>query len=76
MHRCPVNGCTEDVPGHLLMCGAHWRLVLPSLKRALYRAWDRGIGRGSGAHHRAMQQCIEYVNQQIQEEANGRTSPG
>ena len=53
-HRCPIGDCPARVPHEQLMCPRHWRLVPPSLKRALYRAWQRGAGAGSREHQQAI----------------------
>lgn len=57
--RCPIGECQERIPIARLMCPRHWRLVPPSLKRALRRAWRTGQGAGTDAHRRAMAACVE-----------------
>lgn len=53
-HRCPIGDCPAQVPHERLMCPRHWRLVPPSLKRALYRAWHGGAGADSREHQRVI----------------------
>jgi len=57
-HVCPINGCQRQVPDHHLMCPRHWRTVPADVQRRLYRAWDRGRGRGTQAHIEAMDAAI------------------
>ena len=61
-HRCPIGDCPARVPHEQLMCPRHWQLVPPSLKRALYRTWQRGAGAGSREHQQAMRACIETAH--------------
>lgn len=63
-HECPRNGCDAIVADSVLMCGPDWVRVPPPLQRAVYRAWDRGRGRGSLAHLAAMEAAIRAVNGQ------------
>lgn len=58
-HKCPIGACDKRVPPDKLMCPGDWRTVPAPLKKALYRAWNYGRGKGSDAHNRAMQRCIE-----------------
>jgi hypothetical protein len=61
-HTCPGGACTEDVPRNKLMCKGCWGKVPEPLQAAVYRAWDRGKGRGSAAHRAAIQAAIRSVN--------------
>ena len=64
-HRCPAEGCARQVGARLLMCGWHWTLVPGPLRSAVYRAWDRGRGAGTGAHAAACDAAISAVNQKL-----------
>ena len=37
-HKCPIAGCNEEIPGRLLMCAEHWRLVPQLLRVAVVKA--------------------------------------
>lgn len=60
-HRCPVHGCTAQVPYHQLMCPRHWRMVASSLKRRVYDAWGYGRGAGTPYHVEACDAAIRDV---------------
>lgn len=38
-HRCAAESCDKQVPGNVLMCYPHWRLVPPPARRKLTAAW-------------------------------------
>lgn len=57
-HACPIEGCERRVPDYQLMCPRHWRAVPVDIQRLLYRAWDRGRGRGTEEHIEAMDAAI------------------
>lgn len=61
-HECPRDGCTRPVDAGKLMCAEDWRQVPEPLQKAVYRAWNRGQGRGSRAHLAAMVAAIRAVN--------------
>ena len=65
-HSCTVGDCRTQVPREQLMCPRHWSLVPPSLKRALYRAWQGGAGAGSREHEAAMRACVEAAQASCQ----------
>lgn len=58
-HNCPVTGCDKQMPQHLLMCPAHWRLVPEGLQRAVNRNWRNG---NTKAYLAARAQAITAVN--------------
>lgn len=61
-HRCPADGCTVDVPFHMLACAPHWRLVSPETKRRVYSAWRHGTVE---AHVTARAQAVDEMNARI-----------
>jgi hypothetical protein len=61
-HRCPVGGCTRDVPYAKLMCAPDWRLVPKPLQSAVYAAWANGRGAGTPAHQAAIDAAIAAAN--------------
>jgi hypothetical protein len=60
-HECPGYECENQVSGSQLMCRGCWGQVPPPLQREVYAAWDRGHGRGSLRHLRAVTAAIESV---------------
>lgn len=62
MHKCPIDGCKEVRPNHLLMCGDHWRCVPKSTQRAIYAAWNRGNPPDREKLLRFQMEAIDYVN--------------
>lgn len=41
-HNCPFySACRKNLPGHLLMCGAHWKLCPKALRDAVNDAWEK-----------------------------------
>ena len=60
-HKCPADGCEARVPAGKLMCPADWAQVPKPLQAEVYAAWDRGRGRGSQRHVRAIKAAIEAV---------------
>jgi hypothetical protein len=61
-HDCPGPCGGSPVGSSKLLCSPCWRLVPRSLQNALYRAWDRGKGRGSAAHREAMRAVVQSVS--------------
>jgi hypothetical protein len=68
-HPCPARLCPRDVPGHLLMCGIHWRLVPAPMQRAVNAAYDHGQGLGTLALLHAQEAAIRAVNERTAEDA-------
>jgi hypothetical protein len=64
-HRCPAIQCGASVRDELLMCGPHWRMVPPSLQRAVYGAYERGRGVGTMALFRAQTDAIRAVDRAL-----------
>lgn len=60
-HKCPGPVCEAEIPAAKLMCPGHWAEVPGPLQREVYAAWDRGRGRGTLRHLRAVQAAIEAV---------------
>lgn len=60
-HKCPGPACEEQVAPGKLMCGPHWSEVPAPLRSEVYAAWDRGRGRGSLRHLRAVRAAVEAV---------------
>jgi hypothetical protein len=60
-HKCPGHDCEAQVTAGKLMCPACWRQVPADLQDEVYAAWNRGRGRGSLRHLRAMQAAIKAV---------------
>jgi hypothetical protein len=60
-HQCPGHGCEKQVPAAKLMCPGDWAQVPEPLRREVYAAWDRGHGRGTLRHLRAVQAAIGAV---------------
>jgi hypothetical protein len=74
LHRCPVLECKAEVPRHLLMCRAHWRMVSWELQRQVYDAWERVLhDDGSdgvecvAAHRKACTLAIAHLNVKLAE---------
>ena len=61
-HECPRDGCTRQVPPHMLMCRADWYRVPKPLRDAVWAAWRNGAGAGSPEHTAAITAAIEAVN--------------
>lgn len=49
-HECPRNGCTRQVPEHMLMCRSDWYRVPRPLRDAVWATWRNGAGAGSPEH--------------------------
>lgn len=64
-HECPATACTEQVPPDMLMCRAHWRLVPPADRAAVYAAWRRGAGAGTPEHTAAITAAVGAVNARL-----------
>lgn len=60
-HKCPAPGCEAQIPAAKLMCPDDWAQVPTPLKQEVYAAWNRGHGRGSLRHLRAVQAAIGAV---------------
>jgi hypothetical protein len=72
-HCCPVRRCTiTTLPPHLLMCGLHWRMVPPALRRHVTAAFDGGRGVGTLALFTAQAEAIVAVNDRL---TGTRTTP-
>jgi hypothetical protein len=41
-HRCHARGCVTPVVPGLLMCGPHWVMVPPDLRRAVLDTYEEG----------------------------------
>lgn len=41
-HHCHARGCRVATKPELLMCLKHWRMVPPSLKRAVWSTYRQG----------------------------------
>ncbi len=61
-HECPRDGCTRQVPAHMLMCRADWYRVPKPLRDAVWTAWHDGAGAGSPEHTAAITAAIRAVN--------------
>jgi hypothetical protein len=61
-HECPRDGCTRQVPEHMLMCRNDWYQVPRPLRDAVWAAWRNGAGAGSPEHRAAIAAAIEAVN--------------
>lgn len=61
-HECPRNGCSRQVPAHMLMCRADWYSVPKPLRDAVWAAWRNGAGAGSPEHAAAIDAAIRAVN--------------
>jgi hypothetical protein len=61
-HECPAVSCDRDVSVDMLMCRAHWFMVPPPLRRAVWTAWQDGAGAGTPAHTAAITAAISAVN--------------
>ena len=64
-HRCPIEGCQEQVPFERLMCPRHWHKLRTSdnaLALRVIETWSGGGGHMSEAHRVACQAAIAAVN--------------
>jgi hypothetical protein len=41
-HKCPLEGCSKQVPHHILMCYPHWKQVPPEIQKRVNRTWREG----------------------------------
>jgi hypothetical protein len=69
MHPCPVRPCAAVVPARLLMCAPHWRMVPHPLQRAVWNAYDHGLGVGSTELLHAQAAAIAAVRERTAEDA-------
>jgi hypothetical protein len=63
-HQCPADGCDKAVGDQMLMCANDWRRVPGPVKKAVWKAWDKGAGAGTRAHRAALAAAIRAVNRQ------------
>lgn len=70
-HDCPITGCARKAGRGKLLCYTHWYQVPDHLRKALYRAWDRGRGAGTLAHHKAIWAAIDSVNNRDSSQQEG-----
>jgi hypothetical protein len=61
-HVCPADGCEQQVPDEKLLCWTDWRRVPADLQQALYAAYARGRGAGTGEHRQAVVACVTAAN--------------
>jgi hypothetical protein len=66
-HPCPVRPCAATVPRRLLMCAPHWRLVPHQLQRAVWDAWNQGLGEGSQELLHAQAAAIAAVRERTED---------
>lgn len=74
LHLCAARSCNRQVPGHLLMCIEHWRMVPAPLARAVNRAWsctalNPGDVLAARAHQVAVEQAVEAVAKKQEDKA-------
>lgn len=65
-HLCAAPGCDKVVPGDVLMCYPHWRLVPGPLRRRVTIAWrdferDPCDAEARVAYNTARQQAIDSL---------------
>lgn len=58
-HKCPVTGCVEQQPQHLLMCARHWRMVPQTIQAKVWETWKSGSVR---EYLKARSDAIKAVN--------------
>lgn len=63
-HRCPARRCPLMVRYHLLACRAHWFLIPPEWRDAVWNAYRAG-GPGSIGHRFAIAGAIAALNDRI-----------
>ena len=61
-HECPRDGCTRQVPAHMLMCRADWYQVPRPLRDVVWATWQDGAGAGTPAHLAAVCAAIAAVS--------------
>jgi hypothetical protein len=64
-HQCPGPGCTEQVDPDMLMCPFHWYEIPKPVRRAVYIAWNRGVGVGTSAHRAAIRLAVAAVRRDV-----------
>ena len=64
-HECPAPACTEQVDPGMLMCPKRWPLVPKPIRRAVWIAWNRGVGAGTPAHRAAIRLAIAAVRRDV-----------
>lgn len=73
-HRCPIDGCTEQLPRDTLLCRDHWYLCPLELRRQVVAAW-RMANRGTKTwleYLEVRQAAIDAVQRQV----GGQTAEG
>lgn len=48
----------------MLACKTHWFSIPKPLRDAVTRAWNRGKGAGTDAHHAAITRAVDYLNRE------------
>ena len=61
-HQCPIDGCPNQLPSHILMCCRHWQLVPSNLKTQVYATWNRGKPANLQDYLSARQEAVRSVN--------------
>lgn len=74
LHLCAARSCSHQVPGHLLMCIEHWRMVPAPLARAVNRAWSCTVLNpddvlAARGHQVAVEQAVEAVAKKQEQRA-------
>lgn len=62
-HRCPIDGCTIQLPyGHVL-CRTHWEMAPGDVRKEVSRLWRRAGRRPGGwlTYIEARQRAIDHV---------------
>ena len=65
LHKCPRDGCDEQIRADRLMCLADWAAVPKPLKDDVWRTWNRGRGAGTPQHTQAIAAAINAVNRSV-----------
>ena len=79
LRRCEAQGCQRMVPGHLLMCIEHWRMVPAPAARLVLQTW-RVRSRGDAYdlnYQDAVRAAVEAVAaKQAARSGGGASAPG
>lgn len=65
LHRCPIEGCTHQLPTHILMCKPHWAMVPKHVQQRVYKAWNGGAVQNIQDYLTAKNEAINSVHQAL-----------
>ena len=69
-HPCAATGCQHQVPGRMLMCMDHWRMVPVAIRREVRQALVEGKG-----YRGAVAQAVAAVQEKQERKAAAHAGP-